>query len=966
MGEYDDILGSESDSPPIKSQIKDDYSDILGSTSTPQLDDYSDILGKTENPAIKNPSTFDWKETAKDVMGYSLKNMTLYPAIKALGYVTAREEESVAAPLLKIAKGENPLPDLLPTLAAGSVGAGTKKPTESEFQEGQYTQFGDIFRQLGWSEPAAATAGLVSSMLLPSNFLLEGLGAANIPVKRLFDAGEDIAKNTVARQMMIDNAMTVGASQELFKSKLLKIFGESEVTNLHANQLQTNELVPATKFRGKVYEGKPGTIHAQVPVPASWNEVAKEGTQGFIRKSDRRFLTREEAVISQQQLISQEPTSIKNAYQSFKDQVLKAPDNTSARSIATEYNDWLEQSQLVKAKTTTSPLKSAGDKLERVYIDSLPVIKASDVLDGYKGYKGYTATMGKELARGETAGIYSGHIHKAALGDALEAKGIKTLALDPDTEFRLAINSLQEQGADEAVEQLLKSKGIREVPKLLPEERKVLDTVIAHFNTRVERLKEVYKGVTGYDMGQVPNYAFALKYENEMTPTITDLISQTMRKPKFSPSAFLKERVSNLNVPRSDFWNLVNETITNQEWFIHTMPEVIKGKQKLASPEFAKALGSNAEKAATYWKDVLLAVTNKGQLANSTPYSEFLRSARGNITKATLGFKLSSMLGQFGTIFDALAFALPEWGVGATREIAAELTKVFAIPGYRKAMIKGSKALTVRQGGELALDELIHEGGAKAMATLAMKPLQAADLSVATGIESAIKKILKKRGMDASKIDDEADMFMNLINGSSEVSYRPLLLSRGEGVKTMMTFQTFFMYHWSTMVHDLINRGLIRGDMQKKLLAGVGLGLLGAGDVAQDQARKYLYEKVTGSEIKRKETPFLQDMMWSYFVNVPFFGTLADALMRGRSPEPPLIRQFENAVVGTRQLFSGKTTETKIKGGMKVAEAGLTTFAPLPGTGQLFDFAQRLVPKAPKKAEASKAQKLRKQILQGG
>ena len=881
MNDYDDILGGTLSASPPKPQSQSNFDDILGGSLTNNQDNYSDVLGKVKEPSVKNPTTFDW-------MDFGKKTLSQVPAIQAakfVGEITAREEAAVAEPLLDVMSGKNPLPGMLPVLTQGAVGIGAKKPTASELRDNEYIQLGDIFRKLGWSEPAAATAGFAASLALPSNFLLEGLGAAKIPVKRLFDVGEDIALNAIARQQLIDNAMTVGASQELFKSKVLRTFEK--------------ELAPDT-------------------------------------------------------------------YRAFKEKVLTAPDNTSARSIATEYNDWLTQTHLVKAKATTNPVKRVGDKLERVYIDSLPVIKASDVLDGYKGYKGYTATMGKDLGKAETAGIYSGHILKAALGDALEAKGVKTLAMDADTEFRLTVNSLKEQGADQAVEQLLKSKGLREVPKLLPEERTILDTVIAHFNKRVNILKDVFKAKTGYDMGQIPNYAFALKYQDEVTPTITEAINQTMRKPKFSTTAFLKERVENLRVPRADFWNLVNETIANQEWFIHVMPETIKSKQKLASPEFAKALGTNAEKAATYWKDVLLAVENKGQLANSTPYSEFLRTARGNITKATLAFKLSSTLGQFGTIFDALAFALPEWGVGATREIAAELAKVFVIPGYRKAIIKGSKGLTVRQGGELALDELLHEGGLSALSKLGMKPLQEADLSVAAGIESAVKKILKKRGFDPSKINDEADMFMNLINGSSEVSYRPLLLSRGEGAKTMMTFQTFFMYHWSTMIHDLINRGLIRGDAQKKLMAGIGLGLLGAGDVAQDQARKYLYEAVTGSEIKRKDTPFLQDMMWSYFVNVPFFGQLADALMRGRSPEPPLIRQFENAVVGTRQLFTGKTPETKIKGGMKVAEAGLSTLAPIPGTGQLFDFAQRLVPKTPKKPVASPQQKLRKQILRGG
>jgi hypothetical protein len=872
MNDFEDLLGPEP--PPVnRKPVQDDYSDLIGKPSVDPQDDFADLVGR---PDELKPSTFEWKDVA-------VKAIKSVPAIKAAGFIgelSKREEAAVAKPALDLMKKK------IPGMTGALAGPAAFLVQPEKVEEDKYAELGDIFRELGWSETASATAGLAASMLLPINFLMEGLAAKKIPVGKFLNPAEDIVKNSVARQEMIDNIEMVGASQELFKSKLMKIF-------------------------------------------------EKEGAL--------------------------------ETYVDFKNKVLKSPDNITARSAAIEHNEWLKSSQLVQGKVKTQGISNVLDKTERIYLDSLPVIKGMDVLGGYKGYGSFGPRLAVDVGKAETAGIYSGLMYKGNLGEALLKKGIKETAMDADAEFRLTINSLQEQGEDVAVEQLLRLKGIKNVPKLTPQEQVILDTVKEHFDTRHPILAPIYKAKTGQELGKVNNYAFALKYQDEMAPTITEILGQTGRKPKFSTTAFLKERVENLHVPRTDFFNLVDETIANQEWFIHTMPEVMNAEKKAASTAFTDFFGSNAQKAAVYTRDYLLAVTNKGQLANSTPYSEFLRKARGNITSATLGFKASSIMGQFGTIFDAIAFALPEWGVGATREILGELLKTFTLPGYRKAVLKGSKALTVRRGGEAALDDLLHEGGLSALTKLGMKPLQEADLSVAVGIESAIKKILRKNGMAAEKIDDEADMFMNLINGSSEVSYRPLALSRGEGAKTMLTFQTFFMYHWATMMHDLINRGLIRGDVQRKVASGVGLALLGAGDVAQDQARKYLFELATGKSMNKKDEPYFQRMMWSYFANVPFFGQMADALMRGRSAEPPLIRQFENAINGTRSMFKGSTPEVQIRGGMKVAEAALTTFVPMPGTGQLFDLAEKLIPKTPKKVRYPKSaqQKMKNQIKRG-
>jgi len=75
---------------------------------------------------------------------------------------------------------------------------------------------------------------------------------------------------------------------------------------------------------------------------------------------------------------------------------------------------------------------------------------------------------------------------------------------------------------------------------------------------------------------------------------------------------------------------------------------------------------------------------------------------------------------------------------------------------------------------------------------------------------------------------------------------------------------------------------------------------------------------------------------------VPYFGNLIEATDRGGDADPPIIRTIENVFSGGASIIKGEKSETKIKGALKMTEAGITLGTGMPGTAQFFDLLERI------------------------
>jgi hypothetical protein len=223
--------------------------------------------------------------------------------------------------------------------------------------------------------------------------------------------------------------------------------------------------------------------------------------------------------------------------------------------------------------------------------------------------------------------------------------------------------------------------------------------------------------------------------------------------------------------------------------------------------------------------------------------------------------------------------------------------------------------------------------------------IQKADIKTAAGVQRGMENILKKHNIPNTK--EEAEFLMNLVSGSNEVTNRPHILAKGEGARTWFTFQSFFLNRWGILIHDLIRSGVIGGNNQHgwkrlgaMLSALIGLGIFIAGSIAEDEARKVIYEKTTGKDLP--DESILKTAVMFIPEQIPYFGNLIEAADRGGDANPPVIRTAENFFSGGFSAIKGKTTETKIKGLMRMAEAGLTIGVGIPGTAQSFDLLERI------------------------
>lgn len=906
------------------------------------------------------PPTFDWGQIALESFTSTPKlaqdiSKALEPAnlggligsstpslqaiIKTAGQAAEaadREEGAVATPVLRMMRGEIPY-DPMKLGVGGVAGAYSLDPEDSEYVEG-YAKLGDIFRKMGWSEPFAATAGLASSFLLPSNLILGGI-AGRAKLSKYF----------------------VKPSKEVVRKELLK----------------------------KFHQGK----------------------------ADLDMIKSKIKPILEEHL---SPT----AYDEAKYALGRETDKIGAKSIATDMlEDAFKREEYLKVRKELQP--TMMDKMRRLVYDPLPQGHKFDAMDGYKNYEGPMFKQHQKLATASVNGSTAGMDVPTQVSQELLEAGIKK-APSEEGQVRIMVNALLKQGKKGRyyAHKLMKQEGLTDAPRLTQDERVFSEIIVKRMNDpeHLDKLSKTYKGLTGKDMAVVENYMFPIKYKNVAERSIEDIISTPFVKhPKPSPSGMFKARQGSKEIIRTDLMNILNETWAAQEWFKSTVPEIIKTKQWLRAPEFLEAAGKNSTAYADEFMESINAGLARGRLSGDNMWGEIMRTARGNITNATMAYKLSTAAVQMDAALDGFAFASQTWGPMQARRIMAETMKTWLKPGYAKGILKKSPALRGRAGGIAgeeagklvskdiasgkAADQLMAIGFprkiAKSMATAHAKVTEVgyagikfADIRTAAGTDEAIKKILVdstkkkyakllkagKRGVrkqykaELKQVQNQADYFTAMINGSSDPFIRPMILNRGEGARTIFTFQGFHLARAGTLFHTLVAGGLVKGGMKQKMTALFNLGLLNSGMVAADQAQKRIWELTTGRDIPEHQS-FAEEVMWATPTQVPFFGQMLEGALSKRDTSPPLIRQIENLYKGTTQAFkppaNGETyTQKEIRelsrdrGAMKLLESLASLSGALPGAGQWFDLLERFFPdRVPKKKVAlSKRQKLKRRL----
>lgn len=714
------------------------------------------------------------------------------------GKIFQREEAGFAQAGMDTLQGETSLKDkvlggVLGPLAIGVNDGFIKGITgkaESEYKEGELAQLGDLARHFDMPEPVAAIFGLTAQAALPTSLILGKI----TPVAKLFTKADNLAANAVARKLLINQFKDAAVDLTAAKASVLE-------------QLSKSALPEET-------------------ITAFLHEIHAAGDKATVAKL---FLRTE-----------------------GKEAVKQAAE-----------------------KSTRSSFVTAAHGVKKSYEETLTAPRVLDMHDGFQNYNGINARLGKALAASETAANYTSRRMTHDFLQDVQKLGFD--AIPEDLDFKLAINAYARQGEEQAVRELLASKGLtggamQGALKLTPQEESILLLAEKYLNDDVDTLAKVYERVTKTKFVKIKNYSAPLRYADEPALNPSKLVRRNYKHEITADrSKMLEERVRNTRTPRSDFLNLVTAQIHDQQWFKNVSNRVETTRQFLEHPIYAK--GAQKDTLA-YWGEYLSAIDNRGSNAVASGTQAMLKKARLNLNAAVLGYRLSSIMIQPFAVFDAMAYAATRWGGKAALDIMNEVGRTWINPKMASDYIKGSKALVTRQGGELAIRESLDalssttatkilrkmipslvgnkgldkvDGAYRSFMGHGFKLLQEADVRTAAGVHKGLKKILKKNGLNATQ--NEVDFIMNLLSGSSDVTMRPLVLSRGEMSKMWFTFQTFILNRWGIAAHDAIGSGLINVGKQREAGIRAVSQLMSDPDTFKQQIKTGQYAILSGERV---------------------------------------------------------------------------------------------------------------------
>lgn len=604
-------------------------------------------------------------------------------------------------------------------------------------------------------------------------------------------------------------------------------------------------------------------------------------------------------------------------------------------------------------------MKKVGNKVLRLKF--LSPIAAIDQFDGDAGFSGANVAMGKTLQRSEAA--FNSEYHPLLEQVLNEAKEMKETYSDEAQAFLTLVARIRE-GANTQAESIMKRFGWDVVPTevdgvTIEMAERLVDKVQAlnADNALTERLRAVYEVRENKPFQAMENYVMASKYADKTyaEDEMLDVDHSAGRASKEVPQGFTIAREPDIRLtPRTDFFALVGETLEAQLWYIHMQPAIDNVYEVVNSRDYRDHAG---QVVSTYWKEYLTLVANKGS-KQGTARMPFLRDLKRNLTRAILGFKLTTMLIQPTSGLNAALYVGMKYDAEAAGKIMAELAKAYVVPSYKKESLANSEALRLRAGsaGSIDLYELqqMAEKGLlddknrfqKAYnfyQTASMAGIQEIDIRTAAAVRNGMYEYFLSRGMSEEKAGQEADFIMTLTQSSTQNVDQPMILAEhGDLGKFLFIFQTFTLGLWSMMYQGIFRAGLIRGDMSTKVKAlGALITIPIIASIAQEMT-KMVNDLIRGKEDDEDLEEKFHNAITNSWVElvgaVPILGNIAkSAILYKRGYTHPLLDQVTTIFTGTQKIMEGKELHDKLKGVATTAEA-LAVLVGVAGSKQLFDF----------------------------
>jgi hypothetical protein len=614
--------------------------------------------------------------------------------------------------------------------------------------------------------------------------------------------------------------------------------------------------------------------------------------------------------------------------------------------LKNRYDERQRQVSLARLITTTNSLDPRGDPKNESYrvkeskirtmINLLHSFRVTDKIDGYLEYKGQNTAWQKKINRQVSNAELTANSLLRGVFD--EIKAIKNDWTDKEQaimEFHLLI----QQGAHTQANELATLEGWKEAPKLTTEMELAMDLMRGTFQKTEGYLAAVYEEVNNKPFERVNNY-FPLKYEQKKTEIPEPTIGQKIMRSSKTEQGFTMKRLQNVKrSPRTDVFAQFEEAVREQQYYMQVQPILLEAQTLINDDAYQSKAGRVAT---NWWKDYIDAMANRGQMSGVRS-NVWLRKKRIQLSRAIIGYKLSSIFMQPMAIFDAIAYIQMAYGQIAAARTLLHFAYTWVNPFYARKVKRLSPAIELRNGGELAIEEIQQIARSKKagdkFARGSMALLQWADIKTAASVDQGMFKILKSQGLSDSDARAEADMVMNIVSGSSEIADRPMVLMSGEAMRTLFTFQTFMLNRWGLISHDIYKSGIIKGSFGKKSKALYALFILALAGGVENELRKKIYEFITGGKIN-DSLSFWKNAFYSIPESVPILGQIFQSINHpGQSYSIPLVKTIENAFVGASMLKSSDPEKVK-KGLLKLGEA-VATYNGVPGASQAEDILER-------------------------
>lgn len=575
------------------------------------------------------------------------------------------------------------------------------------------------------------------------------------------------------------------------------------------------------------------------------------------------------------------------------------------------------------------------------YLNTLHTPRVADMADGRMDYKGEQAKLVRSMGEGETAAVTNATKRQQGWLDWLKENNISLPEEDSESDIRMMIVIRVREGAMKAAQNLMDKHGIKEVPVLTPEEEAIVGYIRDDMERNKAKLAATWEEINGEIFPEQKVYYLPLKYEGE-EEILPEAQTEGRGRTVNTFDGFSHKRRPNVDkIPRAGIARVYHEATMEQEWFTGIQPVIEDIKSVVLTPDYKAEAGQVLY---DWWKTQLDIMARRGWMASAqmNAVSKALASFRHNIASATLAFKLPTVIMQPFAVFDAMAFVNGQLGPVAAAKVAGAVAESFLRPGWTKGIIANSAALQQRAAGELAIQEELARLDSSFLdkaKKVGFDLIQWTDLKTAAGVQEQVRKILIENGIDETQAKADAEFAMHMSQGSTSVAYRPHILAQGEAARTWFTFQNFVLNRWGILIHDVVMGKIVHGDdFKARFLGVISLGLLVAGGMAEDEARRKVRQLY--SNPKEDKRNIFEQIVVNTLGLVPFFGNFITAASQKYTALPPTASHAQKMFEGAFTMAKGKDAKAKVKGGVKMSESLLTLLFGIPGTGQVYDLVE--------------------------